>query len=208
MKLKTKKFKFSSCLIFCAIVSLFNLGFASWLLNPLNQAKVELEMQTGDVFDLSSIFSVNENFNSIQFSKYGFINDGKIENTTFIRTTLEITNLVEANEYVASLRTLNELNVIFYLEENSSVDFIKKFNCELQLTSSNESLALTFENSLSEKKCQSKVKIKNITNDVDSFSLEIQYQFSKNVADFATEVYPILLNQNISFGFRIGVDYE
>lgn len=196
-------------LLCCATLSLFSFGFSSWLFTSLNQAEAGFEVQAGDVYDINSIISLNSEFNNIQFSKHGFINEGKIENSTYIQTTLEIKNLIDAREHISSLKNLNELNFQFNLNENSNVNFIQYFNCALSVKSpNNESLSITSDNTLSENKCSSIVKIQNIDVNIDSFLLDIKYNFSKETTNFTTDVYPLLANKNINFNLEIGVDYD
>lgn len=195
-------------LLCCATLSLFSFGFSSWLFTSLNQTEAGFEIQAGDVYDINSIISLNGEFNNIQFSKHGFINEGKIENSTYIQTTLEIKNLIDAREHISSLKNLNELNFQFNLNENSNVNFIQNFNCALSVDSSNESLSITSDNTLSENNCSSIVKIQNIDVNIDSFLIDIKYNFSKDITNFTTEVYPLLANQNINFNLGIGVDYD
>lgn len=207
--LERKKLKIvGGGLLCCATLSLFSFGFSSWLFTSLNQAEAGFEVQAGDVYDINSIISLNSEFNNIQFSKHGFINEGKIENSTYIQTTLEIKNLIDAREHISSLKNLNELNFQFNLNENSNVNFIQNFNCALNVESSNLSLSITFDNALSENKCSSIVKIQNIDVNIDSFLLDIKYNFSKETTNFTTDVYPLLANKNINFNLEIGVDYD
>ena len=204
-KIKTQ-FKLLQILSLLLIFCIFGVGFSSWAI--LDKQQVNLNIKTGDLFSVSNIVSIQNNINNINYCKEGFINDGLIENKTSIYVNLEFKNLIEARKHLVLLSKNNTLNLNINLKETSNVNFIGSYSDSLLVTLSNSNLTLSNVDQVNHSSYGSNIKISNISETIDTFSLYLIFNFKVNTSNFENEIYPFLKNQKIDFSLELNIEYE
>lgn len=205
----TKRFKVHGGLLYLSIITLFSIGFSSWLVPVENiSQKLEMNVEAGNVLNLLKLNSSAGNYN---ICKYGFVDS----NDQIVSTCLYSwsSTFYQANARKCGyINNENETNFYINISDRSTNSFINLYNnayfsCVFYVTYNNtDSTQSPF--SLSNNVISSTVSLTGIDdNETSEITFNVLLEFNNaNASSLETTLNSYNYNNGLSFNVSIGVE--
>lgn len=173
-------------------ISLFSVGFSSWITVWSGGSNLKIETNTGEVFDYSNIIS-SISFEKLQYNDYGFINGEEIGTKGYFTSVIQF-NINEARNIL--INNIDENNNFYFstriiLSDSSSSlisSYVSMSSCNIRIPSTGiRPIVQIDSNTKEDNNVISDFTFSNITSTVNYMIIGVVYLVdASSASDFST----------------------
>ena len=203
MKFKSINKKLLLVSTISCVISLFSVGFSSFVIKPRIETKQEII--AGSIIDLTSIIE-RQSINSFTYCPDGFVYDETISSST----TLNAQIILNINEAKAKLSNYQNHIKIETILESSQTKFLEYVLPESLRVSVSNAEITNSTSSFTDNLVISSFEVGNISSTIDNLYLNLSYQVNcKNFikTDFKTDIFPVF-QEGLQISLETRILYE
>ena len=195
-----------------SILALGTGGFSTFILGT-DYINTVLNVNTGDVYDLSSILSFKRKLSSLVYTPEGFLEDDSLNTIGHLTSTITI-DIAKSREMPLDFVESGVFSLNLTLKETGNVGLLTSYTNEsslnINLIADSMGTIPTYEQNPQLIKDGNNIKatlnIDNIRDDINSLDLIVSYTIDASSAtNFETDVYQKLASQEVTFLLEVGV---